>query len=61
LRFDASNYRLAIDQDAERYLIREEYCKSWLLTKLHEVYVDPPDGNEELVGLAALAFEIHSS
>ncbi len=37
LRFDATNYRLLGDQDAERYLIREEYRKPWLLPKLEEV------------------------
>ena len=37
LRFDATNYRLVGDQDAERYLIREEYRKPWLLPKLEEV------------------------
>ncbi|MHC4692721.1 MAG: Gfo/Idh/MocA family protein [Planctomycetota bacterium] len=37
LRFDATNYRLLGDQDAERYLTREEYRKPWLLPKLEEV------------------------
>ncbi|MHC4106085.1 MAG: gfo/Idh/MocA family oxidoreductase, partial [Planctomycetota bacterium] len=37
LRFDAKNYRLLGDQDAERYLIREQYRKPWLLPKLDQV------------------------
>jgi hypothetical protein len=37
LRFDATNYRLVDDQDAERYLTREEYRKPWLLPKLEAV------------------------
>jgi len=37
LRFDTMNYRLLGDQDAARYLTREEYRKPWLLPKLEEV------------------------
>jgi hypothetical protein len=37
LRFDATNNRLVGDQDAERYLRREEYRKPWLLPRLEEV------------------------
>jgi predicted dehydrogenase len=37
LRFDATNYRLVGDQDAERYLTRKEYRKPWILPKLKEV------------------------
>ncbi len=37
LRFDSTNYRLLGDQDAARYLTREEYRKPWLLPKLEEV------------------------
>jgi predicted dehydrogenase len=37
LRFDAKNYRLIGDKDAERYLTREQYRKPWLLPKLDQL------------------------
>jgi hypothetical protein len=37
LRFDATNYRLIGDKDAERYLMREQYRKPWLLPTVDEI------------------------
>lgn len=37
LRFDAANFRLIGDQDAARFLAREEYRKPWLLPELDEI------------------------
>jgi hypothetical protein len=37
LHFDATSYRLVDDQDAERYLRREQYRRPWLLPELEQV------------------------